>query len=137
MQAFVSRFQLAITQAQSLIGPHLAVIAQPARAFDPSAFSARLNFLQRQVKLLENSNKWRRHARSVRASVLQHDAELAGAGLLFDQIVQRELVAKVILPVVEASWSTGGQSIAVKVSPPADFPPRKLQDSSSRGLTVV
>lgn len=69
--------------------------------------------------------------------MLQHDAELAGAGLLFDQIVQRELVAKVILPVVEASWSTGGQSIAVKVSPPADFPPRKLQDSSSRGLTVV
>ena len=114
VQAFVSRIQLAITQSQSLIAPHLAQLSQPARAFDPSTFTARLRFLQRQVKLLENGIKWRRLAKSVRA--LRGDPELAGAGLLFDEVIQRELVARVILPVVEASRSTGGQAVAEKVS---------------------
>lgn len=115
VQAFVSRVQLAITQSQSLIAPNLALLAQLSRAFDPSTFTARLHFLQRQYKLLENALKWRRFARSVRLSARAADEHFAGAGMLFDELLQRELVAKVMLPVIEASWSTGGQEIAIKV----------------------
>lgn len=43
-------------------------------------------------------------------------SEGVGAGATFDELVQRELVAKVILPVVEASWTTGGQEVGNKVS---------------------
>lgn len=114
VQAFLTRVQEAITRSQSLVLPHLAQLAQPANAFDPSTFQARQNFMQRQVKLLENASKWRRYGRSVRLSALTD--ELAGAGLMFDELVQRELVAKVIVPLVEASWSSGGQEIASRVS---------------------
>lgn len=67
------------------------------------------------MKLLQNAVRWRRFARSLRLSAI---SELAGAGLLFDELLQRELVAKVILPVAEASWDTGGEAVAAKVSPP-------------------
>lgn len=65
------------------------------------------------MKLLQNALRWRRFGRSLRISAI---AEGAGAGLLFDELLQRELVAKVILPVCEASWGTGGQEVAAKVS---------------------
>lgn len=113
MVAFVSRLQLAITQGQSLIAPHLAAISLPYNLFDPSTFTSRTHFLHRQVKLLQNAVRWRRFARSLRLSAI---SELAGAGLLFDDLLQRELVAKVILPVAEASWGNGGEEVAAKVS---------------------
>lgn len=39
-----------------------------------------------------------------------------GAGGSFDELVQRELVARTVLPVVEAAWASGGAEIAKSVS---------------------
>lgn len=69
--------------------------------------------MSRQVKLLQQALRWRRFARSLR---IPASAEGVGHGLLFDELLERELVAKVILPLVEASWGTGGQEIGLKVS---------------------
>lgn len=41
--------------------------------------------------------------------------DLPGGGEGFDELIVRELVAKVVLPVVEVSWATGGEEIARKV----------------------
>lgn len=38
-----------------------------------------------------------------------------GAGASFDELVQRELVARTVLPVVEAAWASGGADIAKSV----------------------
>lgn len=107
------RIQHLITLSQSLLAPHLALLASPSLAFDPSTFTARSAFLSRQVKLLQQSLRWRRFARSLR---IPASAEGVGAGLLFDELLERELVAKVILPLVEASWATGGEEMGAKVS---------------------
>lgn len=40
-----------------------------------------------------------------------------------DELIVRELVAKVVLPVVEAGWPTGGQGVANQVSFEFLFPP--------------
>jgi len=114
----MARIQLAITQSQTLLAPHLAALALPAHAFDPSTFAARARFARRQVRLLQNALKWRRYARSLRMhwSKEEDAVQLVGGGLLFDELIQRELVAKVILPVVEAGWATGGEEVGARVS---------------------
>lgn len=45
-----------------------------------------------------------------------------GGGLTLDELIVRELVAKVVLPVVEAGWPTGGQGVANQVSFELLFP---------------
>lgn len=112
------QLQLAITRSQTLLAPHLAALALPQHQFDPSTFAARTRFARRQLRLLRNALKWRRYARSLRMqrSGEEDEVQLAGGGLLFDELVQRELVAKVILPVVEAGWGTGGEEVGAEVS---------------------
>ncbi|KAL8278337.1 hypothetical protein RQP46_009229 [Phenoliferia psychrophenolica] len=112
IQSFLSRLQLAVTQSQGLVAPHLASIALPQNAFDPSTFDARNRFLARQVALVKNALRWRRWARNFRLPVA---GEGAGAGGSIDDLVVRELVAKVVLPVAEAGWATGGQEAARSV----------------------
>lgn len=46
-----------------------------------------------------------------------------GAGATFDELVQRELVARTVLPVVEAAWASGGEEVAKKVSFSPSFLP--------------
>ncbi|KAM0752770.1 hypothetical protein T439DRAFT_342265 [Meredithblackwellia eburnea MCA 4105] len=132
--AFLSRFQLAITQAQTLIAPHLATISLPKNSFDPSTFEARNRFANRHVKLVTNALRWRRWGRSLR---LHSGGNLVGAGGTFDELITRELVAKVLLPVLEASWGTGGAEIAqtlLSILPTDDTVPpalrRRLEGSS-------
>ncbi|GAA6064227.1 hypothetical protein JCM10212_000374 [Sporobolomyces blumeae] len=145
VQAFLSRLRLAITASQSLVLPHVARLSVPSIAFDPSTFEARNRFLSRQVKVLESCSKWRRFMKSLRIPVkLRDPARSAGgkarldegdvdgaddepgiaAGEGFDQLVQRELVGLVIVPLVEASWATGGAEIGQKVLAllPKDIP---------------
>lgn len=38
-----------------------------------------------------------------------------GKGGSYDELVQRELVGRGLLPVVEAAWGTGGEEVAGKV----------------------
>lgn len=111
IQAFLSRIQLAITQSQSLIAPHLSSIALPSNSFDPSTFSARTRFSCRQLKLLENGLKWRRYAKGIKVAHMNEGVMPA----TLDELLTRELVAKVILPLVEAGWGTGGEIVAAKV----------------------
>ncbi|KAM0790089.1 hypothetical protein ACM66B_005417 [Microbotryomycetes sp. NB124-2] len=130
VKTFLQRVQLAVSQSQGLVLPHVDQIQVPSNALDPSTFQARSRFLKRQVKLLDNATKWRRYGRSLRLPaeplVIEADGEveLAGAGSLFDELLQRELVAKVMLPVIEASWASGGQEVAQEVIAllPADAP---------------
>lgn len=110
--AFVYRFQLAISQTQHLVAPHLDAISLPRNSFDPSVFPARNRFLRRQLKLFSNAVRWRRFAKDVR----MHDAGgVAGGSGTFDQLLIWQLVAKVMLPVLEAGWGTGGSEIATRV----------------------
>ncbi|SCV73710.1 BQ2448_6140 [Microbotryum intermedium] len=119
IQAFLSRLQIGIIQSSTLILPHLTQLNLPSNAFDPSTFIARERFLLRQLKLLQNAQKWRRYARSHRlplstSSSIDPISE-TGSGATLDELLQRDLVAKVMLPVIEASWTTGGEDIARKV----------------------
>lgn len=113
VEAFLGRIQLAVTQSQSLVAPHLASIALPSNAFDPSTFIARTRFVRRQHKLLQNSMRWRRYAKSVKLPV----GDGIAAGGTLEELLVRELVAKVVLPVVEAGWGTGGEEVARQVRP--------------------
>ncbi|KAK4050995.1 hypothetical protein OIV83_003124 [Microbotryomycetes sp. JL201] len=125
VSTFLERIQLCVSQSQALLLPHVQQVQVPSNALDPSTFQARTRFLKRQVKLLDNASKWRRYGKSVRLRAFagqgqsgddDEDAvELAGAGSLFDELLQRELVAKVMLPVIEASWASGGQEVAQEV----------------------
>ncbi|SCZ88564.1 BZ3500_MvSof-1268-A1-R1_Chr10-2g03001 [Microbotryum saponariae] len=122
VQVFLNRLQLGITQASTLILPHLNQLSLPSNAFDPSTFLARERFLLRQLKLLQNAHKWRRYARNYRlplstvpSTTMTAPFTEIGSGASFDELLQRDLVAKVMLPVIEASWSTGGEKVAGKV----------------------
>ncbi|TKA52589.1 hypothetical protein B0A53_04599 [Rhodotorula sp. CCFEE 5036] len=137
IRAFLFRLRLAIAALQTLILPHLAVLAVPSLAYDPSTFEARLSFLRRCLKLVRTCQRWRRYMRAMRIPVVPEpvSAEEAGgsgdgllevgAGGSFDELVQRELVARTVLPVVEAAWASGGAEIAKSIieALPKDMPP--------------
>ena len=56
---------------------------------------------------------WRLPIVRVDADAEENDgAVLIAGGEGFDDLVVRELVARVMLPVIEVSWGTGGQEIA-------------------------
>lgn len=134
IRAFLFRLRLAIAALQTLILPHLAGLAVPSLAYDPSTFEARLSFLRRCLKLVRTCQRWRRYMRAMRIPVVPEPVsteEVAassgggelgeglldvGAGGSFDELVQRELVARTVLPVVEAAWASGGADIAKLVS---------------------
>lgn len=116
----MSQLQATITQSQSLIAPYLELISLPTNSFDPSTFKARNDFAKRQFKLLQNCLKWRRYARGLKLlggeSSSNGDGLRVGEGGSLEEMVVKELVIKVILPVIEAGWSTGGSDLAAKVS---------------------
>lgn len=132
MHAFLFRLRLAIASLQVLIMPHLAKLSVPSLAFDPSTFEARLSFLRRGLKLVRTCQRWRRYMRAIRIPVVPEpldsegvreaggvgaaDVIEVGAGASFDELVQRELVARTLLPVVEAAWASGGAQIAEQAS---------------------
>lgn len=125
IHAFLHRLRLSIAHAHSLVLPHLASLALPSLAYDPSTFIARQHFLHRLLKLVRACQRWRRFMRALRVPALPvpvgegeggGGAVLeVGAGATFDELVQRELVARTMLPVLEAAWTTGGEEIARKV----------------------
>ncbi|GAA5977143.1 hypothetical protein JCM10908_004871 [Rhodotorula pacifica] len=138
VHAFLFRLRLAIASLQSLILPHLAGLTVPSLAFDPSTFTARLSFLRRCLKLVQTCQRWRRYMRAIRIPAVpesvEEDALLGGgagglldvgAGATFDELVQRELVARTVLPVIEAAWASGGAEIAQQIieALPKDMPP--------------
>ncbi|GAA5934347.1 uncharacterized protein JCM15063_004548 [Sporobolomyces koalae] len=120
VQAFLYRLRMQVHVAQQLLVPYESNLSVPALAYDPSTFLTRQHFLSRQVKLVRTCMRWRRLMRSLRMPVQvvpschagEDEVELPGGGEGFDVLVTRELVAKVILPVVEVAWSTGGHEIA-------------------------
>lgn len=126
--AFLFRLRLAIAALQTLILPHLTGLAVPSLAYDPSTFEARLSFLRRCLKLIRTCQRWRRYMRAMRIPVVpeavgsEEGMGESGEGLLevgaggsFDELVQRDLVARTVLPVVEAAWASGGADIAKSV----------------------
>ncbi|BGP49978.1 hypothetical protein JCM10450v2_005883 [Rhodotorula kratochvilovae] len=128
IHAFQHRLRLAIAQSQSLVLPRLSALTLPSLAYDPTTFLARQHFLHRQLKLLRTCQRWRRFMRALRVPALPVEIEggvlEVGAGGTFDELVQRELVARTVLPVVEASWASGGEEVAKKVieALPKDIP---------------
>ncbi|BGP33773.1 hypothetical protein JCM10296v2_005577 [Rhodotorula toruloides] len=134
IHSFLSRLRLAVAQSQSLILPYQSSLSLPSLAYDPTTFTARLNFLHRQLKLIRTCSRWRRYMRALRVPAVPEKFETAGgetveaetgAGATFDELVQRELVAKTVLPVVEAAWASGGEEVAKKIleTLPKDIPP--------------
>ncbi|CEQ40115.1 SPOSA6832_01682 [Sporobolomyces salmonicolor] len=126
LHAFLHRLRLSISHAQSLLLPYASQLTLPSLAFDPSTFTARQHFLSRQLKLVRACMRWRRFMRSLRVpSTVGEDGIEMGAGATFDELVQGELIGRVVLPVAEAAWATGGEEIARKVldALPKDVPP--------------
>ncbi|BGP09779.1 GC-rich sequence DNA-binding factor 2 [Rhodotorula toruloides] len=134
IHSFLSRLRLAVAQSQSLILPYQSSLSLPSLAYDPTTFTARLNFLHRQLKLIRTCSRWRRYMRALRVPAVPETFETAGgetaevetgAGATFDELVQRELVARTVLPVVEAAWASGGEEVAKKIidALPKDIPP--------------
>ncbi|GEM10195.1 GC-rich sequence DNA-binding factor [Rhodotorula toruloides] len=108
--SFLSRLRLAVAQSQSLILPYQSSLSLPSLAYDPTTFIARLTFLHRQLKLIRTCSRWRRYMRALRVQAVPETFETSGgetvdvetgAGATFDELVQRELVARAVLPVVE------------------------------------
>ena len=81
---------------------------------DPAAISSRHRFLMRQYKLASTVLRWRSLARTVTLSA-GGEGHGVGAGMTLNDAVANELVGKVILPVLDAAWHTGGQELATKV----------------------
>ncbi|GAA5906527.1 uncharacterized protein JCM6883_004506 [Sporobolomyces salmoneus] len=132
IQAFLHRIRLEIHTSQLLLLPHLTQLSLPSLSYDPSTFLARQHFLSRQLKLLRSCMRWRRFMRSLRLPILTSNSsssseeatgqggegagiELPANGETFDELIMRELVAKVMLPLIEVSWATGGEEISRKV----------------------
>ncbi|GAA6048331.1 hypothetical protein JCM3770_000953 [Rhodotorula araucariae] len=142
INAFLQRLRLAVAQAQSLVLPNLSSLSLPSLAYDPSTFVARQHFLHRQLKLVRTCQRWRRFMRALRVPALPVETDggvvEVGAGATFDELVQRELVARTVLPVVESAWASGGDEVANKIAEalPKDIPPalrRRLEGSEVGG----
>ncbi|GAA5851668.1 hypothetical protein JCM9279_002539 [Rhodotorula babjevae] len=129
IHAFLHRLRLSIAQLQHLILPHLSALSLPSLAFDPSTFVARQHVLHRALKLVRTCARWRRFMRALRVPALPVEIEggvlEVGAGATYDELVQRELVGRTVLPVLEAAWATGGAEVANKFieALPKDMPP--------------
>ncbi|GAA5935558.1 hypothetical protein JCM3775_003350 [Rhodotorula graminis] len=129
IHAFLYRLRLSIAQLQHLILPHLSALSLPSLAFDPSTFVARQHVLHRALKLVRTCARWRRFMRALRVPALPVEVDggvlEVGAGATYDELVQRELVARTVLPVLEAAWATGGAEVANKFveALPKDIPP--------------
>ncbi|GAA5881856.1 hypothetical protein JCM3774_003060 [Rhodotorula dairenensis] len=154
IHAFLFRLRVAIASLQVLILPHLAHLSVPSLAYDPSTFEARVSFLRRGLKVVRTCQRWRRYMRAIRIPVvpepLDGDGNGApgaaagvvevGAGASFDELVQRELVARTLLPVVETAWASGGAEIAAQIvgALPKDMPPalRRRLEGENVGGTV-
>ncbi|GAA5876738.1 hypothetical protein JCM8547_002033 [Rhodosporidiobolus lusitaniae] len=135
--AFMHRLRLSIAHLQTLLLPSISTssLSLPSLAFDPSTFTSRTQFLASLLPLLSACQKWRRFMRALRGPsvpVQLSKEEARGGGVLevgkggtFDELVQRELVGRVVLPVVEAAWGTGGEEVAPKILEllPKDIPP--------------
>ncbi|GAA6017197.1 hypothetical protein JCM10207_002568 [Rhodosporidiobolus poonsookiae] len=139
IHAFLHRLRLSISHLHSLVLPFLSSLSLPSLAYDPSTFLARKRFLQSQLPLLRACQKWRRHCRALRIPVVVgEDGIEVGAGATFDELVQRELVGRCLLPVVEVAWGTGGEEVAKQIldSLPKDIPPalrRRLEGEQVAG----
>ncbi|GAA5985030.1 hypothetical protein JCM11641_000823 [Rhodosporidiobolus odoratus] len=133
IHSFFHRLRLSIAHLQTLLLPYLASLTLPSVAYDPSTFLARQHFLTSALPLLRSCQKWRRYARALRVPAVPIQlSEEEGGGLLevaagasFDELVQRDLVGKVLLPLVEAAWTTGGEEVAGQIleALPKDIPP--------------
>ncbi|GAA5838754.1 hypothetical protein JCM11251_006727 [Rhodosporidiobolus azoricus] len=131
--SFLHRLRLSIADLQTLLLPYLSSLTLPSLAYDPSNFTARHRFLTSTLPLLRSAQKWRRYLRAMRIPAVPTQlSEEDGGGVLevgaggsFDELIQRELVAKTLLPVVEAAWSTGGEEVAKQIleTLPKDIPP--------------
>ncbi|KAK4050355.1 hypothetical protein OIO90_005148 [Microbotryomycetes sp. JL221] len=148
VRAFVTRVQIAVRDVQRLVLPCFNKIKMPQNASDPDTFEAKTRFLQRLVKLLDNATKWRRYGKSLRLSAIDDDDEDddhrtdeqttvgAGGAIMYDELLQRELVAKVMLPIIEASYGANETAVLAQhiVSLlPADAP-RGLKDKLSSSV---
>ncbi|BGP18171.1 hypothetical protein JCM10213_009014 [Rhodosporidiobolus nylandii] len=142
--AFLHRLRLAIAHLQTLVLPHLQYLTLPSLAFDPTTFLARVRFLNSTLPLLRACQRWRRFGRALRfpaVPVALGEGEGSGmletaAGATFDEMVQRELVGRVLLPVLEAAWTTGGEEVAQKIleTLPKDIPPALKRRLEGEGV---
>ncbi|KDQ09945.1 hypothetical protein BOTBODRAFT_36752 [Botryobasidium botryosum FD-172 SS1] len=110
LKAVIQTFRTAVSESATALQPWLSSSLPPA--FDPASIPARRRYLTRQLKLLANLVRWRKHT-----------GDRFGAG----ELLQR-LVEEVMLPVARSGWDVGGQEIMQKAvkALPAEHVPRHL-----------
>jgi GC-rich sequence DNA-binding factor len=102
LRSVQSSFQVAITEMESLISRYESEKNPP---FDPATIPARLQFLARRIKLLQNLLQWRECA-----------GEKYGVGALSTRLVENS-----IFPVAQSGWEVGGEESIRKVRNADDF----------------
>ncbi|GAA97057.1 uncharacterized protein L969DRAFT_96943 [Mixia osmundae IAM 14324] len=125
LQAFLLPTRQAVTRLQSLVAPLLDQINLPSSKIDASAIHARSRMLRRSFKLLVQAMRWRRYAVKLR---LASSTAVVGTAGTWDDLLVTEMVTKVLLPLIEASWDTGGHEQARKILDllPAEVVPSAL-----------
>lgn len=106
VSAFFSQIYKAVSSAQSLILPYRDAVAAPLHALDTGAFAARERFARRQLLLATQALRWKRYAKGIL---------VRGWSASLEDGLARELIGKVVLPVLEAGWTTGGREVAEEV----------------------
>lgn len=92
----ITSFQSAVSDTEALLTKFRTAARHGAPAFNPAAIPARSRFFARQVKLLRNLLRWRKHT-----------GERYGVGELATRLVE-----KCVLEVAESGWDIGGESMA-------------------------
>ncbi|GAA5956041.1 hypothetical protein JCM3765_005437 [Sporobolomyces pararoseus] len=118
IQSFLYRLRIEVQVSKLLLLPNLNQIFLPSLSYDPSTFQARKYFLLHNLKLLTSCIRWRRFMKSLRLHPLSEGEEEQEGERTnsFDELVTRELIGKVMLPLIEVGWSTSdGEKIGTKV----------------------
>ncbi|KAH8928730.1 hypothetical protein BT69DRAFT_1329362 [Atractiella rhizophila] len=108
---FLLQFSKEVAALQFLVLPHARLISSPSILLDPSRFSSRIVLLRSSLKLATNALLWKRHARNLRLPVDVEELGGVGRGMNLQQLLGKELLEKVVAPVLEAAWDSGGREV--------------------------
>jgi len=147
IESFLSKLRLEIFNCQTLLLSQDLIDNNQLKVpsfiqFDPENFRARNRFLETRFKFLKICLKWRRFMKSLRIQTItlddndsgvqdpEKEVEVVllegggnGGGESFDELISRELIAKLMLPLIELDVPGGGngREIGKKV---LDFLPK-------------
>ncbi|KAF8627463.1 hypothetical protein AX17_006276 [Amanita inopinata Kibby_2008] len=114
LKTTMARFETEIANAESLVMKYKSA-SRNIPTFDPEAIPARRRFLARQVKLLQNLLRWRKHT-----------GERFGTRFLVNRLVEG-----CIIDIAENGWEAGGEEFARQAAGmlPNELIPARLKSS--------